>query len=194
MCIVAERNVDVKIAATTSSLTDIRRHTNWRSRRWHHWRTWHRCKAWRGRWWVSLCRVEHGHPTRWLWLWHARRHSHAHGVHWNADGHLSWGLHLGLHRHGGESWWRGRCRGQRTSELPLVRARESGHGLDGAVRCRGWTRGQWKRIVLSSLRRQQSFGGRAVTLALSVLFEGVLDCDGLVHEELPVHGLDGRIS
>jgi hypothetical protein len=76
----------------------------------------------------------------------------------------------------------------------LVRAREAGHGLHGAVCRRSWTRCQWKRIVLSGLRRQQSFGGRAVTLALSVLFEGVLDRDGLVHEELTVHGLDGRIS
>lgn len=33
-----------------------------------------------------------------------------------------------------------------------------------------------------------------MSLALAVLFEGVLDCDGLVHEELPVHGLDGCIS
>jgi len=33
-----------------------------------------------------------------------------------------------------------------------------------------------------------------VTLALSVLFEGVLDRDGLVHEELPIHGLDSRIG
>ena len=33
-----------------------------------------------------------------------------------------------------------------------------------------------------------------MTFTLPVLFEGVLDCDGLVHEELPVHGLDSRIS
>ena len=189
----AERNLNVKIT-TASSLTDIRRHTNWRCSRWHHWRTGHRCKACRGRWRVSLSWIEHGHPTGWRWLWHARGHTHPHGGHWNADRHGSWWLHLGLHGHGRETRGRGRWRGQCTSKLALVRAREAGYGLHSAVSCRGWTWCQWKRIVLSGLRCQQSFGGRAVTLALSVLFEGVLDCDGLVHEELPVHGLDGRIS
>ena len=33
-----------------------------------------------------------------------------------------------------------------------------------------------------------------MTLALAVLFERVLDRDGLVHEELPFHGLDSRVG
>jgi hypothetical protein len=32
-----------------------------------------------------------------------------------------------------------------------------------------------------------------MTLALSILFEGVLDRDWLVHEELRVHGFDSRV-
>lgn len=149
----AERNLSVMITIA-SSLTDIRRHTNWRCIRWHHRRTRHMCKACRGRWRVSLSRIEHGHPTRWWWLRHTRGHTHTHGGHWNADRHGSWGLHWGLHGHRRETRGWGRWRRQCASKLALVRAREAGHGLHSAVSCWGWTRGQWKRIVLSGLRCQ----------------------------------------
>jgi hypothetical protein len=33
-----------------------------------------------------------------------------------------------------------------------------------------------------------------MTLTLPILFEGKLNCDGLIHEELPVHGLNRRIG
>jgi len=46
---------------------------------------------------------------------------------------------------------------------------------------------------LPGLRSQEPLGSRPVTLALSVISEGILDCDGLIHEEL-VHGLDGHIG
>jgi hypothetical protein len=185
-----ERKLCVKIV-TATSLTDIRRYTSWWCIRWHHGGTWHRRKPWR-RWRVALCRIEHGHPTR--WRWHARGHSNAHGGHWDPDWRGPRGLHRRLHGHGCESRRRrGRC-GQCTSELALVRAREARHGLYGAISRRGRAGGQRERVVLSGLRCQQSFCGCAVALALAVLFEGILDRDGLVHEELPVHGLDGRVG
>jgi hypothetical protein len=40
---------------------------------------------------------------------------------------------------------------------------------------------------------EETFGRCAVTFALSVLLEGILDADGLVHKELTVHGFDGRV-
>jgi hypothetical protein len=180
--------------ATATSLTDIRGHSGlWCSRR-HHRCTRYRCKAWR-RWWrVSLCRVEHGHPTRRRGLCHARWHTHTYGRHWDTNRHRPWSLHLRLHGHCRKSSRWGRRRGQSTSELALVRARKARHGLRSAVSRCGRTRCKWERVVLPGLRRQQSFGGCAVTLALSVLFERVLDRDGLVHEELPIHRLDGRVG
>jgi hypothetical protein len=53
--------------------------------------------------------------------------------------------------------------------------------------------GKWECIVLPGLGSQESFGGRAVTLTLSIFFESKLDRYRLVHEELPVHGLNSRI-
>lgn len=54
--------------------------------------------------------------------------------------------------------------------------------------------GKWECIVLPGLGSEESFGGRAVTLALAIFFESELDRYRLVHEELPVHGLDGRVG
>jgi hypothetical protein len=52
----------------------------------------------------------------------------------------------------------------------------------------------WERVVFPGLGRQEAFGRGSVALALAVLFEGVLDRDGLVHEELAVHGLDRGVG
>ena len=78
--------------------------------------------------------------------------------------------------------------------MTLIRASKAArHGWHRAVRSRGWALGERERVVLPCLGSEEPFGGGAVTLALAVFFESELDGYGLVHEELAVHGLDGRI-
>ena len=100
----------------------------------------------------------------------------------------SWGRHPHPHRwhdllRGESRWRRGRRRRERACKLPLVRPVEA-HGARRRARAHG------ERIVLARLRCQETLRARAVPLALAVLLECVLDGDGLVHEELAVHGLD----
>jgi hypothetical protein len=52
----------------------------------------------------------------------------------------------------------------------------------------------WLDIVLAGLRSQHSLGFVAVSLALSVLFIGVLDRDLLVHKVLAVHASDCAVG
>jgi hypothetical protein len=145
--IVHETNIFVRIMNGTS-LANIWRQSSWRCSLWHHRRSWNRSKARRRGRWISLCRVEHGHPTRWRRRrLHARRHTHP----WH-PWHRALGLHRCLHLHRRESGWWGRCCGQCTSELTLIWASEAArHGWRSAVCSRGWALGKWECIVLPGL-------------------------------------------
>jgi hypothetical protein len=128
--------------------------------------------------------VEHGYPTRWRWRRHSCGHTHTHWGH--VDRAWSW------HRRESGRWRR--WRGQSTSELPLVGASKPLYGGCSAISNRGRPRSKRERIVLSGLRSQESFGGRAMALTLSIFLECILNGDGLVHEELSIHRFNGCVS
>lgn len=86
--------------------------------------------------------------------------------------------------------------GEYTSELALVGALEARHwrsGAEGDGGRRGPC-GDGKRVVLAGLRSEEALCRRAVSFALAVLLECVLDCDGLVHQELAIHRLHRRVG
>lgn len=109
-------------------------------------------------------------------------------------------LHLHLHLHGNhrcKTQRRGRGRGsQRARKLSLPRATLKGARrtrTESTHRCRWRTRTDRERIILPCLCSKETLGGGAMAFALSILFEGILNRDALVHEELVVHSLDGGI-
>lgn len=65
-----------------------------------------------------------------------------------------------------------------------------GNGCDELRRKLGcW----WGNVVFPRLGGEETFGLVAVTLALAVLFVGVLNADFLVHQVLLVHAFDGTV-
>ena len=92
---------------------------------------------------------------------------------------------------------RGRGLRQHTGELALIGRLVSRHGRSAGTESDRGGRGpgsDGQRVVLAGLRGEEPFGGCSVPFALAVLFEGVLDGDGFVHEELAVHGFDGGVG
>jgi len=145
------------------------RHARWYKARW--------------RWWKCPLGVIHLHIGR------RRRRGHPH-----------WHTHL--HRHARredrllriESWGRwGLCKGP--SKLTLIRALKTWHRWPGTESYRRWRRSRCHRqcIIFSSLCSKKTFCRGSVTFALPVLFEGILNADSFVHEELAVHRLDSRV-
>lgn len=137
---------------------------------------------------ACACWVEHG-DTWW------RRDAHAHARRWwDHAAHLHWhGLrHHGLLRRETRRRWRLR---KSTGELPLVWPLESWHWWALAERHRRWrrARGDGERVVFACLGGEETFGRCSVPFALAVLLERILHGDRLVHEELPVHGLNSCV-
>ena len=178
---------------------------------------------WHVLWWRRHHRRRHHsrhslwHVSRWRWrgsearLWvedrdarrRGRNHAHGHTLHWWHPLHRWW-----HRRHSlwdplgndcllrGKASGRGRCGSECAGELSLVRALEARHRRarpEGPHRCWRRTRSDRERIVLSCLRSKQTFCRGTVTFAFAVLLEGVLDGNGLVHEELAIHGFNSRV-
>jgi hypothetical protein len=120
-------------------------------------------------------------PIDWRWHSHRRRHTHR-----------RW--HHTLRRTKSRRRWRGSS--QSTRKLPLVRSLELHRRSSRAKNSRWswrWPCADRQRVILPRLSSEQPLSVCSVSFSLSVLFERVLDRDGLVHEELTVHGFDGRV-
>lgn len=129
------------------------------------------------------------HKTRWRSIVHTHRlglNSH------RRHAHSRW--HQTLRRTESWGWWRRSSQG--TRKLPLIRSLE-GHGRSGRAKNICWSRRRpsayGQRVVLPCLSGEQPLCVGSVSFSLSIFLERVLDCDGLVHEELAVHGFDGRV-
>lgn len=92
--------------------------------------------------------------------------------------------------------WRGWCGSECAGELPLVRSLEARHGWT-RPECshrRWWrTRRDRERVVLPGLGGEETLCRSTMPFAFAIFFEGVLDGNGLVHEELAIHGFDCRV-
>ena len=142
----------------------------------------------------------HRHTRRRRWHPHPRLHPR--GRHTHGHPHRRWRRHTShTHRRHrsllGCKPRRRRRRCQRPGKLPcLVRLwvpRHPSRCTTKAHRCRGRPGRHGECIVLARLSGEETFRCSTVSFALAILFEGVLDGDGLVHEELAVHGFDGGI-